>query len=390
MAASAAFLASSAVKPYSVMLVSSGRSPLTETVKSSICRKLSISRHDQLDGGRVFDRGLLELGQGLLAVARPSRPSRRRDRRPARRSRRCLRLRAAQRRSDPIRRGRFPLRRGRRRVAFEIVLPGDRHQHLVRVLERLFFGAAAAAASSVAAAGIDADQRIDAGALRLEEGEILRAGRQRHDAHAGRQHRCRTAPAASPGTAGCFISSGTSKSLSLVFLSADEPSRMIRGSPARSMMALATKGVSFGFAGSGLVASPAISVSCGRHVPENEIRCHRDRQHETSSCCAEYPSAEQTLLLFARLAQLPPEAGINLVYHPKYPPPPRSKKETSLADHCLADCVSFSGSRGARSSLRSLMRYSPGRRLFQEQRPSRHLLRVDLHEADRLVAALPA
>ena len=43
LAASPAFLPSSALKPYSATMLSSGRSPLTETVKSSTCRKRSAS-----------------------------------------------------------------------------------------------------------------------------------------------------------------------------------------------------------------------------------------------------------------------------------------------------------------------------------------------------------
>ena len=179
-------MASSAVKPYSVMLVSSGRSPLTEKVRSSVTGDLSISRMTVCTV--VVSSIAVALNEGRASCPRPTVSPQ-----PAPTSASASPITPVSSAAsggdlDPIGGGGF-LFGGRRRVAFEIVLPGDRHQHLVRALVGLFFGRCRGCGLIGCDCRIRGGQRIDAGALRLEEGEILGAGRQRHDAHAGREHR---------------------------------------------------------------------------------------------------------------------------------------------------------------------------------------------------------
>ena len=292
MAASLAFLASSALKPYSAMLVSSGRSPLTEKVGVLDGRiPVDLARH-RLHRRGVFDRRLLEGGQGLLAVSDRLAPAgadvgavladdagvlgRRAP------ECRCLPAAAYPRLPEPRRRRRLRGRPGRKPA------PAPRP-----ILRSSPLREPAAAASSVvvvaAGAGSGLARALCAWKKAKSSGLDGSAMMRTLDDSIVSDSTC-----SESGTAGCFISSGTSKSLSLVFRSADEPRRMMSGSPARSMMALATNGLPWfrrlrvrRIAGDFGFVRP--------HAFEREIRCRGDRQHEARACRTEDPSAQQPL-----------------------------------------------------------------------------------------------
>ena len=279
-------------------------------------------------------------------------------------------------------------RRSRRRVAFEIVLPGNRHQHLVRALVVLFFGHAAAASPRRSRLPRRRRQRIGAGALRLEEGEVLGAGRQRHDAHAGRQHRVRQ-HLQRVRNGGLLHLVGDVEILEL-------------GVSFRRRAKADDQGIAGqiddGVGDEGRVLRLR-RLGIGRVAGDlGFVRPHVSRTRNTMP---PRPPARGKQLLrrisFGEAAaaasrarrSASAEAGINLVHCPKYPPPPPPRRRCLQSVIASLVCVLLSRPGRARSR-RSLRDTSPGRRLFQEQRPSRHLLRVDFHEVDRLVAALPA
>ena len=177
------------------------------------------------------------------------------------------------------------------------------------------------------------EQRIGPRALRLEEREVLGTGRQRHDAHAGRQHRIRQHPQRLRNRRLLHLV-GDVEILELAILSADEPRRMIERIAGQIDDGVGDKGLVLGSAGSGSVVSPAIWVSRGS-IFSNTKYDAAAMASTRNGRRTEYPSAQQQLLLLARVAQLPAEAGINLVHCPKYPPPLTSRRR-AVSRPCLA------------------------------------------------------